>query len=62
LEDFIDQEVTLLFIIELEDISNFSKNSRPRISSLDMEKKKASPLEAQRLIVTVEEIEIYELS
>jgi hypothetical protein len=25
LEDFIDQEVTLLFIIELEDIGNFSK-------------------------------------
>jgi hypothetical protein len=25
LEDFIDQEVTSLFIIELEDIGNFSK-------------------------------------
>jgi hypothetical protein len=25
LEDFIDQEVTSLFIIELEDIRNFSK-------------------------------------
>jgi hypothetical protein len=26
LEDFIDQEVTSPFIIELEDIGNFSKN------------------------------------
>ncbi len=39
LEDFIDQEVTSLFIIELEDICNFSKNSRLRISSLVMENK-----------------------
>ncbi len=62
MEDFIDQEVTLLFIIELEDIGNFSKNSRLRISSWAMEKKKASPLELQRLIAIIEEIEVYESS
>jgi hypothetical protein len=40
LEDFIDQEVTSLFIIELEDIGNLLEELRLRISSLALGKKK----------------------
>jgi len=62
LEDFIDQEVTSLFIIELEDIGNFSKELRLRISSTATEKEKASTLEEERFHCQVEEIEVYESS
>jgi hypothetical protein len=62
LEDFIDQEVTSLFIIELEDIGNFSKELKITDFLLGHGKEKASTLEEERFHCHVEEIEVYESS